>query len=165
MTWETAFGTVAAGLGVGYLTVTGHGLYQDPSTGSWLESKDEAALHLIPASVFAMYRLDLLSMGTGIPIAPYVRASLESYVWVATGTSHESTIGVTNGYGFTGGVALLLDGIDPLLSQELFREHGVRHTILTFDVTRTFIDDFGSPRSWDLSTSGWSLSGGLIVAF
>lgn len=165
MTWDAGFGTLIAGLGVGYLGVTGHGQYLDPSTGSWVESKDETALHLMPASLFATYRLDLLSMGTKIPIAPYVRGSLESYVWAATGTGHASRIGVTNGYGFTVGVALILDGIDPLLTRELNREFGVRRTYLAFDATRAFVDDFGSARSWDLSSEGWSFSGGLSVAF
>ncbi|WP_242392255.1 MXAN_2562 family outer membrane beta-barrel protein [Anaeromyxobacter oryzisoli] len=164
-TLATSLGTAGLGLGVGYFGASGHGLYQDTSTGALLKSGDSTSLHVIPISLFATYRLDLLSERLHVPLAPYARVAVERYAWIATGTSHASKLGATDGYSLTAGVALYLDGVDPVLAQELRRESGIEHTALTFDVTRAIVDDFGSARSWDLSTVGWALAGGLLVTF
>jgi hypothetical protein len=99
-------------LGAGYLTVSGHGLYRDPDTGALLESGAATALHVIPATQLASWRLDTFG-GWRLPIAPYVRAALERYHWIVTGTNHGSTTGATNGWSVTAGLALSLDGLDP----------------------------------------------------
>ena len=157
-------GTLGLGVGLGWFGAFGHGLYQDATTGAWTTSRDETALHVVPASLFAMYRLDAVA-GHALPLAPYGRVSLEEYLWVTTGTAQASRTGATAGYGFTVGVALLLDVLDPSLARELAQETGVRHTCLTLDATRAVVNDFGSARSWDLSTRGWALSGGLTLTF
>jgi len=58
---------------------------------------------------------------------------------------------------------------DALISRaecvDRFRETGIRHTCLTFDATKAVVDDFGSARSWDLSTVGWALAGGFAFTF
>ena len=41
----------------------------------------------------------------------------------------------------------------------------MNHTYLFFDVTHAQVDDFGSSKSWDLSTKGVSLQGGLMLVF
>ncbi len=164
-TLSGAFGTVGLGLGFGYFGAFGHGLYRDGRTGQLVASRDSTALHVLPASLFAMVRFDGLARRYGVPLAPYARASLERYMWEATGTEHATRTGATNGYAVTLGMSLFLDGMDQDLARELFRETGIRHTCLTFDATKAVVDDFGSARSWDLSTVGWALAGGFAFTF
>lgn len=163
-TLTTAFGTGGVGLGAGYLAATGKGLYRDPDTGALLESGDSTALHVIPAAVFASWRLDTVGR-LRLPLAPYVRASLERYHWIVTGTNHGSTTGATNGWSYTAGLALSLDALDPEGLLSTGKPGPIRHTALTFDLTRARVDDFGSARSWDLSSDGWALGIGLIFAY
>jgi hypothetical protein len=64
--------------------------------------------------------------------------------------------------GAPGGSAQILD---PAFARELFRETGIRHTCVTFDATKAVVNDFGSSRSWGLSSAGWAFSGGLTFTF
>lgn len=164
-TLSAAFGTVGLGLGLGYFGAHGHGAYRDPATGEFVTSRDSTALQVFPASLFAMFRFDGLERWYGVPLAPYARASLERYMWRTIGSEQASHTGATNGYGFTLGIALFLDRVDPALTHELFRETGIRHTCLTLDATKAVVNDFGSAHSWNLSTVGWSLAGGLAFTF
>jgi hypothetical protein len=73
--------------------------------------------------------------------------------------------GATHGWTATGGIAFLLDIIDPTLAREFDRDNGVNHTYLYFEVTKAVIDDFGSKTSWDLSPESLALAGGLTFVF
>jgi hypothetical protein len=163
-TFGSALGELDLGVGVGYFRAQGHGLFQDPTTGALLESGDDTSLFLLPVTLFAGWRLQALTR-LGVPLAPYARLSLERYHWIASGTAQPTITGATNGFGVTLGTALVLDGLDPGGAAALARETGIRRTSLTFDASRSFVDDFGSGRSWDLSSEGWSLGGGFSFAF
>ena len=162
-TWPRRFGTPGLGLGAGYLSVSGHGLYLD-SSGSYQRSADDTALHLVPVSAFAMFRLDEPLRRLGLPMAPYARVDLVHVTWIASGTEQATHTGGTSGWSFGAGVALFLDDLDHVLSFELYRELGVRHVMLTFDAGRSFIDDFGAG-GFRLSSDGWSFAGGLGFSF
>jgi hypothetical protein len=164
-TFSGAFGTVGAGLGIGYFGASGHGFYRDPTSGKLVQGRDSTALHVIPASLFVMYRFDQLVRNVGIPLAPYARAGLDRYMWVTTGTAQATMTGATNGYDVTLGIALFLDRMDKTLAWELFRETGIRHVCLTFEATKAVVNDFGSRHSWNLSSVGWALAGGITVMF
>jgi len=73
--------------------------------------------------------------------------------------------GATNGYAYGGGVALVLDGLDPTLTRELDQDTGINHTALIFDVKKTKVDDFGSKTSWNLSDTQITWSAGLLFVF
>jgi hypothetical protein len=45
------------------------------------------------------------------------------------------------------------------------RDTGVNDTWLVFDVTTSFVDDFGSSKSWDLSDESVSIGFGLMFVF
>ena len=101
-----------------------------------------------------------------VPFSFYGRAAFERYNWwVTDGRDEWAENGATNGWSVTAGAALLLDAIDPGRARELDNETGVNHTYLFFDVTHAQVDDFGSSKSWDLSTKGVSLQGGLMLVF
>jgi hypothetical protein len=162
------FGTFDVGLGVGYSEDTGRGLLPDGQ-----ESADRTIFRIIPTSLSLTYRLDVLPNGFVMPIMPYGRVSLERYNWWTSGgeggTSDAGGLkgrGATHGYSVSGGLALLLDIIDPTLAREMDSDTGINHTYLFFDVTKSWIDDFGSSSSIDLSNTGAvALGGGLLFIF
>ncbi|MFO0581685.1 MAG: fibronectin type III domain-containing protein [Anaeromyxobacter sp.] len=151
------------GGGAGFHRATGRGLYLD-DTGAWARSGDATALTLAPLSVFAGGRLTALRR-LGVPLEPYARVSVERWQWWTSGTAQRTVAGATHGYGLLVGLALRLDDVDPASARELAREAGIRGTAITVDLSRSVIDDFGSRRSWSLGDPGWSLAGGLRLAF
>jgi hypothetical protein len=154
-------GSLELGLASGYFWKTGHGREANGAV-----SGDETAFRVIPASLTLTYRLDFLPDRYRIPFAPYGRVALERFHWWASdGNGDRKESGATNGWSVTGGLAFLLDVIDPGLARELDRDAGVNHTYLFFEVTRRTIDDFGSASSWILTDDGVGYSGGLLFVF
>jgi hypothetical protein len=158
----TGVGSLEVGLQTGYFQDEGKGLFQDGSG----TSGDDTALKIIPASLVLTYRFDWLAERYRIPLAPYGRAALERYHWwVTDGSGDTAKDGATNGWSLAGGLALLLDFFDPDLAREMDRDTGVNHTYLFFEAKKSWVDDFGSSSSWDLSEEDVSLTGGLLFVF
>jgi hypothetical protein len=162
------FGTLEVGAGAGFFQVSGNGLI----VGSTTKSSDTTSLKIIPLSASLTYRLDWAADHTGFPLVPYVRASLERYQWwVTNGNGNTASDGVhsgsgaTNGYSFTGGLAFLLDFLDPAMARDMEEDTGIHHTYLFADVTKTYVSDFHSNKSWNLSDDKLTIAGGLLVVF
>jgi hypothetical protein len=157
----TGYGTLELGGGVGYFTASGRGRF-----ASGAVSQEKTGFRLVPLSLDLTYRLDLVWERLGIPLVPFGRVGLLRDQWWATGAGGvTSKSGGTNGWAWGGGLALVLDFIDPTLSRELDRDTGIKHTMLVFEVTRSKVDDFGAFRSWDLSNDGLQLNFGFLFAF
>jgi hypothetical protein len=161
-------GTVDLGLGAGYFSRTGKGLIQ----GTLTPSGDDTTLRIIPLSLSLTWRFD--AFADTFPLVPYARASLLRYQWwVTSGSGSTASVagvgsgsGATNGYGVAGGVAFLLDFIDPQLAREMDRDVGVNHTYLFMEAARNTVDGFGSKKSWILSNDkGLTWSGGILFVF
>ncbi len=160
----TQFGSLELGIRSGWFRDKGKGLID--SGGTLVKSGDETTFNVVPTSLMLTYRFDWLVERHGIPFAPYGRVAFERYNWwITDGQGHWSKEGGTNGWSVTGGLAFLLDVIEPGAARELDRETGVNHTYLFFDVTKSKVDDFGSSKSWDLSDSKVSLGFGLLFVF
>jgi hypothetical protein len=158
----TDVGSLELGLQTGYFQEKGKGRFAD-GTGA---SDDDTKFRVVPASLVLTYRFDSLAERWSIPLAPYARAALERYHWwVTDGSGDSAEDGATNGWSVAGGLALLLDFFDPDLARELDRDTGVNHTYLFFEAKKSWIDDFGSSSSWDLSEENVSLTGGLLFVF
>lgn len=157
----TGVGSLEAGVGAGYFTDRGQG--QLVGGG---DAPDATTFHVLPVTASLTYRFDWLEERYRIPLMAYGRASLERFHWwVNDGGGHRRESGATNGYSVTGGAGLLLDFFDRGTARELDRETGINDTWLTFDVTKSWVDDFGSSKSWDLSDEDLSLGIGLLFAF
>ena len=171
-TFDLGFGGLDLGLGAGWFQRTGRGFVQNPDGSIGGRSSDKTVFHAIPTRLSATYRFDVLVERYGIPVAPYARFSLDRWWWwVTNGSGDTSSLegatgsGATNGYSFSAGLAFLLDFVDRTLAREMDRDTGINHVYLFADVTRGYVDDFGSDRSWDLSNDGWQFAGGLLFVF
>jgi hypothetical protein len=163
------YGSFDVGVGAGWVQSKGYALLPDGST-----SGDKTRLRIIPTALTATYRYDGLARRyRWLPIVPYGRVSLERWNWWVTGASGGGTdangrhsTGATHGYGLTGGLALLLDAIDPGLARDMDNDTGINDVYAYAQVSRTRIDDFGSSSSWDLSPDNGSMWGfGLLFVF
>lgn len=151
-----------AGVGTGWFRAKGKGLYE--STGD--PSPDDTTFNVIPATLAVTFRVDGVAERWPVPLSVYGRAALERYNWwVTDGAGAVAESGATHGWSVAGGVALLLDFVDPRLSRELDAETGINHTWLYFEVEKSTVDDFGSSGSWNLSDEAPTLAGGLRLVF
>jgi hypothetical protein len=155
------FGTLEVGGGIGWVKFSGKGRFQDGSV-----SQDPTAFKVMPLSLDLTWRIDEVWERAGIPVVPYARVALLRNQWWATGSNGRTDqSGATNGWGYGGGIGLVLDFLDRSLARELARDSGIQHTMLVFEVQDAKIDDYGSKSSWDLSNEGVSLTFGLMFAF
>ncbi len=163
----TTAGSVEVGFQTGYYQRTGTAQSIDSTTGAVLgPSGDKTTFRIIPTTLTLTYRFDVLAERYHVPLAPYGRAALERFNWwVTDGGGSRSKSGATNGWSVAGGLALLLDFFDADLARELDRDTGVNHTYLYFEAKKSWIDDFGSSASWDLSEKNIAYSGGLLFVF
>ena len=163
------WGSLDVGLGAGYWGKSGKGRNLDGTVSS-----DSTSIKIIPTRVTLTYRFDLFANRyRWMPLAPYARFALERYNWwVTNGAGHVANFngkgasGATNGYSFSGGLALQLDAIDPQLARDMDRNTGINHTYIFVEFTKSYIKDFGSSTSWNLSDDrAVQISGGILFVF
>jgi hypothetical protein len=159
----TGMGSLEVGLRTGYFQDSGKAVVT--GTNPPERSGDTTRFHVIPTSLALTYRFDLLADRYNVPLAPYARATLERYNWWVSGAGTTEN-GATNGWSATGGIAFLLDFVDPGMAREMDQDTGINHTYLFAELTKTKINDFNSSSSWDLSDSkNASLAFGLLFVF
>jgi len=168
--WGTEVGTLDLGFGAGYWQAYGNGIAPNGARG------DSTSLMVIPLTVALGYRLDYLYDTWHVPFEPYVRVALLDYVWWAnTGGQVATTLnasgaevrgqGGTFGWSATLGIALVLDFFDPTLARQMDQDTGINRTLIFLDFTKAGVDDFGSPKSWQLGPGYYMWSAGLQFVF
>jgi hypothetical protein len=164
----TNAGTLEVGLGLGYTEKYGHGFVS--TTGA--RAAEVTALRILPMRATLTYRFDYFAQLYNVPLVPFGMVSLDRYQWWVTNGSgsvaHASGVGGhggTNGYSFGGGLAFLLDFIDAGVARDMDRDLGINDTYIFAQATKSFIDGFGSSKSWNLSNDHLMLSGGLLFVF
>jgi hypothetical protein len=161
----TNWGSLETGIRTGYFSKSGNSLVTD-SNGNTTASGAKTALKIVPTSIALTYRFDWATERYRFPLAPYGRLAFERYNWwITKGSGGTAEKGATMGWSATGGLAFLLDFLDPDMAREFDRDSGVNHTYLFFEVQKSWIDDFGSSKSWDLSTKDLSYSAGMTFIF
>jgi hypothetical protein len=159
-------GSLEVGVRTGFYRASGNGRQVVNGVITDVSSGDPTTFNIIPTSLTLTYRFDLLAERYRVPLAPYGRVALERYNWWVTGGSGGTAkSGATNGYSATGGIALLVDFFDPGLARELDEDTGINHTYLFLDVTKSWVKNFGSSTSWDLSDDKVSLAFGMMFVF
>jgi hypothetical protein len=157
----SGYGTLELGGGVGYTSFSAHGHFADGTV-----SLEKTGFKLVPLSIDLTYRLDLVWERFGVPLVPYGRVALIRDVWWVTGAGGKtSKSGATDGWAWGGGLALVLDFLDPELARELDRDSGIKHSMLVAEVAKDKVNDFGSSKSWDLSNDELSLTFGFLFTF
>lgn len=152
-----AFGTLGLGVSLGYSEFYGKGFFAaGPDAGE--RSSDNTSFRTVPIQAFLAYRFDVLAENFNVPLVPYAKAGVGTWLWWTGGES-----GQRGGFSYGGGMQLLLDFFDPRLAAEFDREVGVNNSYLFVDWAAWKVDGFGS-EGFDLSDDG-ILSIGLALDF
>ena len=167
------FGSAAVGASIGYFSQSANAfLAADPT----LRSGDKTTLLLLPLSVSAVYRFDVLAERHRIPLIPYAKAGLDYTFWsitdgngnVAHWTSDDKLRagtgqGGTPGWHAAAGMTLLLDVFDPGAARELDSEIGVNHTHLFVEGGYYNVTGFGAKGKLRVGDTTWL--GGIMFEF
>jgi hypothetical protein len=162
------YGSIAAGLGVGYFSVTGTAPVAD---GTGLPSGDKSQLKIVPVSLSAVYRFDYLLENRNIPLVPFGKIGLDWAYWQITDGNGNIASDGNGGHGRGGtfgwhaaaGVALMLDFVDPDAARDFDQDLGVNHTGLTFEYYHSDISGLGQPNRLHVGDNNWML--GLLLEF
>lgn len=202
------FGVLGIGISAGYYQITapafaslgpppggacqvvpdtdGYRDYRGPDANGKLQSLgydkcisgDEMTLRIVPLSLLAVYRFDVLSKRYRIPVIPYMKAGLAYYFWwfgtsgsyvseITTGTGESATTRKTAGgtFGFVlhPGIAIDLSAIDQSAAFAIDQEIGLNRFTLFVEFNGAFINGFG--RSGVLDLSDKSFNAGLSFEF
>jgi len=162
------YGSIAAGLGIGYFSVTGTAPVANmPGTASG----DQSQLKVVPVSLSAVYRFDYFLQERGFPLVPFGKLGLDWAYWqntdgngnIADAGSGGTGRGGTLGWHVAGGVALVLDFLDPDASHDFDQDLGVNHTALTFEFYHADISGLGQANRLHVGDTNWTL--GLLLEF
>jgi hypothetical protein len=167
-----SFGTFAVGIGVGFLTESAKAFVATTSGASTdTRSADNTSLRLIPLSLLAVYRFDVLAARWNVPLVPYAKVGLNYSFWkitdgngqVATLTQGDRGSGGTLGWQVTAGIALQLDALDPGSMRELDSDSGLNHVYAFLDYGHIDASGLGMDHRLHVGDDTWSA--GLLVEF
>lgn len=121
---------------------------------------DRTALKVIPLSVNAFYKFDYAAFKWGFPLVPYGKLGLIYTPWWITKGSATETVGGNKaaggkwGWGATGGMAFMLDVLEPRFARDFDTDMGVNHSYLFAEYTYADVNNFGGA-GLNLSSRRW----------
>jgi hypothetical protein len=143
--WQK-FGALGLGLSVGYAEKYGAArLADDPAQ----RASESTGLKVLPIRMFGVYRLDYPALHLGIPLVPYGKAGLVATPWwVTKGGKLEFAdgkrgAGIRYGYALIGGLALMLDFLEPRLAKDFTADMGVAHSYLFAEYIFENVNNYG----------------------
>lgn len=171
--WQ-ALHTPVGSLGVGFagslMRYVGYARFE--STGE--KSSEETTLIVMPMVVQAVVRLDFAMREWQIPFVPYGKIGFATYLWFSedgSGTARADGpdgapnavlgSGRTHGLELAGGLAFLLDFIEPQSARKLDADTGVNHSYLFAELLWANIDGFGASTALQLGDLTWNA--GLLL--
>jgi hypothetical protein len=143
------YGAVSVGFAAGYAEKYAPAILVTNDANNGQPSTEKTALIIFPLRVPVGYRFDVLWTRWGFPLVPYVKAALLMTPWrVSKGGTTEvvngqSGSGLKWGYGFTGGVAFILNVLSPQMAKDMQTDTGIRRTYIFAEYNYDKLDDFG----------------------
>ena len=143
------YGAVSIGFGAGYAEKYAPAILTTNDANNGQPSTEKTALIIFPLRVPVGYRFDVLWTRYRIPFVPYAKLALLMTPWrVTKGGSTEvvngqSGAGLKWGYGFTGGVAFVLNVLSEQMAKDMVTDTGIRRTYIFAEYNYDKLDDFG----------------------
>ncbi|MES1210499.1 MAG: MXAN_2562 family outer membrane beta-barrel protein, partial [Pseudomonadota bacterium] len=162
------YGSLAVGLGAGYFSVTGTSPKAD---GTGMLSGDTSTMKVVPMNLSLVYRFDYFLETRKIPLVPFAKLGLDYAYWqitdgndnIATDSTGGHARGGTMGWHVAGGLALVIDFLDPDAAHDFDEDLGVNHTAITFEFFHSDISGLGQSNRMHLGDTDWTL--GLLLEF
>ncbi|MCY1015328.1 MXAN_2562 family outer membrane beta-barrel protein [Pyxidicoccus sp. MSG2] len=121
---------------------------------------EQTALRVIPLSANVFYKFDYAAFEWGVPLVPYGKLGL-NYIpwWITKGSGREVVNGKSGsggkwGWSATGGVAFMLDVLEPRFARDFDSDLGVNHSYLFAEYIYSDVNDFGGG-GLNLSSRRW----------
>ncbi|WP_164017356.1 MXAN_2562 family outer membrane beta-barrel protein [Pyxidicoccus trucidator] len=149
------FGTAGIGLSAGYGEK-----FAPARLASGAAAGEQTAIKVIPLGVNAFYKFDYAAFEWGIPLVPYGKLGLIYTPWWITKGSSTETVGGNKGsggkwgWGATGGLAFMLDVLEPRFARDFDSDLGVNHSYLFAEYTYADVNNFGAG-GLNLSSRRW----------
>ena len=146
----------------GYWSDKGRGV-----TESGARSSDATRFKMVPFKLSAVYRFDYLMDKYAVPVVPSIKFGFDYFLWwvlnqrngIARYTDKNGKkfegLGGTFGLHVSYGLLFNLDYVDPTLARDFDNNVGVNNTYLYVEGVYSWVNDFGSKNSWDLSSHGF----------
>jgi hypothetical protein len=175
-----AFGSLAAGVAIGYYSESAKAFVADPNTGKCVpdptttgaceRSGDTTSLRLIPIAALLVYRWDVAAQQWKIPLVPYAKLGLNYTLWqINDGNGNVPDYkgghgsGGTAGWQAAAGMSLQLDFLDPDSTRSLDMETGINHSYVFFEWNRVDATGLGLSNKLHVGDSRWVI--GLMFEF
>jgi hypothetical protein len=140
--------------GYGYLGIgfsIGYGeKYAKATLADGTPSGESTGLLVLPMRLMAVYRYDVLAHVFHIPFVPYAELGFVSYPWWTNKGGSVEIVdgskgsGVRWGWGFTLGLALELDFLNPTYAREAREDAGIYHFYIFGEFNDDFANNFGA---------------------
>ena len=155
------FGSIALGVSAGYFRQSAQPLRDTGGIGQPSTSTErvagETAITLVPVSLLAIYRFDVLAQRLHIPLVPYAKIGFNyTFWWMTNGDGDLAQYqggkaqGGSWGLQFNLGLALLLDALEPQAAKNLDTDLGVNHSYLFVELHIVQANRFGSASALDV---------------
>ncbi len=140
------YGAVTVGFAAGYSEKYGPALLQ--SNGDALQREDRA--HRLPAAAPGRLPVRRHLDPVGHPLRPLREGRAAGHALASDqgrddrgGERASRATGLKWGYGFTGGVAFILDVLSAQMAKDMTTDTGIRHSYIFAEYNHDQIDDFG----------------------
>jgi hypothetical protein len=143
------YGSASVGFAAGYAEKYAPAILVTDGPDNGQPSTEKTALIIFPLRVPLAYRFDLTWTRWGIPLVPYAKLALLMTPWRVTkgGTTEvvngQSGAGLKWGYGFTIGVAFVLNVLSPQMAKDMVTDTGIRQTYVFAEYNYDKLDNFG----------------------
>ena len=149
LAWR-GYGALGVGFSVGYTEKYGNATIV---TTQQL-STEKTALILFPMRLSFLYRWDVSWTQYRVPLVPYFKVALLATPWRVTKGGDTEVFtdssgrrlegkGLKWGYGFTIGVAFVLDVLSARMAKDLTNDTGIKHSYIFAELNDDHSDDFG----------------------
>ncbi len=136
-------------LGIGFSIAYGE-KYAKALLADGTPSGESTGLMVLPMRLMAVYRYDVLAHVFHIPFVPYAELGFVSYPWWTNKGGSVEIVdgskgsGVRWGWGFTLGLALEMDFLNPTYAREAREDAGIYHFYLFGEFNDDFANNFGA---------------------
>jgi hypothetical protein len=173
--WQFVYlgGPLSVGTSVGFFRDTAQAILAepDPDADTIRSPADKTSFNVIPVTLLAGYRFELMADRWKVPLVPYAKGGLAYGFWWSTsgsGKVSENSEGVKGrggniGWQVNAGMMLRLDFIDRGSARELDRVTGINHTYLFGEYQISRMSAFGSGTRFDVGDDTWLV--GLAMEF
>lgn len=173
--WQFVYvgGPLSIGTSIGFFRDKAQAILAapDPDADSIRSPADDTSFNVIPLTLLAGYRFELMADRWKVPLVPYAKGGLAYGFWWSTngnGKVSENSAGVKGRGGNIGwqvntGMMLRLDFIDRGSARELDRVTGINHTYLFGEYQFSRMSAFGSGARFDVGDDTWLV--GLAMEF